>query len=866
MNCDCNDKNCGGLTPLIAPKIKHVFGNVLRLAIPLTLRSLVKDGDEMVATDTDFIPSSEYPVNVVFTRGKNPYAVAATMDGNLAVIEDKGKIPLGTYDITVECRDDGGLPYRFKQNTVLQVVDATAEAGIDAEIEYEATTWYLDAAVFLATTEIGSMSEIIDLKLEDVFGKTEYDANAKLIRFFDKSGTHELATIDSRPFIVDGTVQDVYIDVSRQVLVVVLNEDAGGRIFTVPLYLVFGEYYKKTEVESMLERKANINGSRYDEFGALEFDLYGQDETDLLVKASATVDHQDESVTIIFSDAYNYGNEKLSYTFDPIHQSTKHIATEEFVEDYVNEHGGGGGSIEQVQADWNESDTTDPAYIKNKPTIPEVPTNVSSFTNDAGYLTQHQDISGKVDKETGKGLSTNDYTTSEKNKLAGIAAGAEVNVQPDWNQSNSSADDYIKNKPTPLQGKSAFQSYLDTTSDDPAMSESEWVASLKGETGATGNCEITDAGDLVTILVNDLTTGGAGNILSAEMGKVLKTAISTLIDSMGEYCFPNGRPTLVWEGPKCNVTQTLTDVTSNFAPSRVDKNGSLEITLTPVDNLHVFLTGDVTVEMGGTDITSTAWNENTGKVTIADVTDDVVITAKSSTYVQSGLVSMFDGKNRGGTQGQWVDVKDNTRVIELTDCIEASDHVELDGQNSAALAASTSTGIDILSSVGTAEVLITGAQCSSSVIALYLLVNHKSKTNGVFNRLLSTRITYSQAYGNACGITFYQLDTQASESAANLPKAWLLGKSSIASSDVLYISVSDARAYLNGVSLIRANVQEYVNTRDNTKLGIGTYVLENGNLNKKPGKFYCVRVYDKQLSSDEILQNYNIDRKRFNLS
>lgn len=40
-----------------------------------------------------------------------------------------------------------------------------------------------------------------------------------------------------------------------------------------------------------------------------------------------------------------------------------------------------------------------------------------------------------------------DYTISEKNKLAGIAEGAEVNVQPDWNQSDNSADDYIKNKP-----------------------------------------------------------------------------------------------------------------------------------------------------------------------------------------------------------------------------------------------------------------------------------------------------------------------------------------------------------------------------------------------------------------------------------
>ena len=37
-------------------------------------------------------------------------------------------------------------------------------------------------------------------------------------------------------------------------------------------------------------------------------------------------------------------------------------------------------------------------------------------------------LSGKVDKVDGKGLSTNDYTTTEKTKLAGIAEGAQANV------------------------------------------------------------------------------------------------------------------------------------------------------------------------------------------------------------------------------------------------------------------------------------------------------------------------------------------------------------------------------------------------------------------------------------------------------
>lgn len=39
-------------------------------------------------------------------------------------------------------------------------------------------------------------------------------------------------------------------------------------------------------------------------------------------------------------------------------------------------------------------------------------------------------------------------TAADISKLAGIAAGAEVNVQSDWNQTNNAADDYIKNKPT----------------------------------------------------------------------------------------------------------------------------------------------------------------------------------------------------------------------------------------------------------------------------------------------------------------------------------------------------------------------------------------------------------------------------------
>lgn len=84
-------------------------------------------------------------------------------------------------------------------------------------------------------------------------------------------------------------------------------------------------------------------------------------------------------------------------------------------------------------------------YVTSK-----VPTKTSQITNDSGFITKadvpaaitidtamsststnpvqnkvvNTALGNKVDKVSGKGLSTNDYTTTEKNKLAGIAANA----------------------------------------------------------------------------------------------------------------------------------------------------------------------------------------------------------------------------------------------------------------------------------------------------------------------------------------------------------------------------------------------------------------------------------------------------------
>lgn len=57
---------------------------------------------------------------------------------------------------------------------------------------------------------------------------------------------------------------------------------------------------------------------------------------------------------------------------------------------------------------------------------------MAKFLDQNGLLYLWQKIKtmldGKVDKADGKGLSTNDFTTTEKNKLAGIEAGAQKNT------------------------------------------------------------------------------------------------------------------------------------------------------------------------------------------------------------------------------------------------------------------------------------------------------------------------------------------------------------------------------------------------------------------------------------------------------
>ena len=143
-------------------------------------------------------------------------------------------------------------------------------------------------------------------------------------------------------------------------------------------------------------------------------------------------------------------------------------------------------------------------------------------------LTQHQDISGKVDKVTGKGLSTNDYTTAEKEKLAGIDAGANNYTHPSHtaktsglykvtvdNQGHVSAASAVeKSDITGLGIPGSDTTYSGATTETAGLMSAADKTKLDGiATGATAN-----AGTITGITMNGSSKGTSGVV---DLGTVI---------------------------------------------------------------------------------------------------------------------------------------------------------------------------------------------------------------------------------------------------------------------------------------------------------------------------------------------------------
>lgn len=95
------------------------------------------------------------------------------------------------------------------------------------------------------------------------------------------------------------------------------------------------------------------------------------------------------------------------------------------------------------------------------------------------------------------GTTNKVYTATEKTKLAGIASGAEVNVQSDWNVTNTSSDAYIQNKPS-IPSKTS-----DLTNDSNFISTSSTNGLIKNDGTIDTNEYLTDSDVFITPDANE---------------------------------------------------------------------------------------------------------------------------------------------------------------------------------------------------------------------------------------------------------------------------------------------------------------------------------------------------------------------------
>lgn len=181
--------------------------------------------------------------------------------------------------------------------------------------------------------------------------------------------------------------------------------------------------YTKAETDAFLANKADRNGSNQYEFTVKKLGI--QNEGAAMVVYDYIYDNKD-----VF-EIYNR-NGTLQYLFSG---NNDKIATER-----------------QLATKANSSDVYSKSEVYTKGEvnnlIPDLPDNI---VTDANYV--HTD---------------NNFTTTLKNKLDGIASGAEVNVQANWNETNSSSDAYIQNKPTNVSSFTNDAGYL-TSESDPTV-------------------------------------------------------------------------------------------------------------------------------------------------------------------------------------------------------------------------------------------------------------------------------------------------------------------------------------------------------------------------------------------------------------
>ena len=265
-----------------------------------------------------------------------------------------------------------------------------------------------------------------------------YNSQNKSIDFKNIDG-NVIASVDARDFIKDGMVDTVSI--SGNNLVITFNTDAGKEDIVVPLTNIFDptNYYDKTSIDNIVSGLNNSIDTKLDASAYTPTDLS---------------QYWTSAQTTAYVSGYTYDkatiDEKVAQggTFDPTQYYTKsdvdsRLSGKTNEADFSAHTANTTVHVTQSEKNtWNAKSDFSGNYndLTNKPTIPTVPTNVSSFINDVPYVSSAGMSAYTYDKNTidekiaqggGSGVTSGEVQTMINNSLSGyqVSLSAGTNIQ-----------------------------------------------------------------------------------------------------------------------------------------------------------------------------------------------------------------------------------------------------------------------------------------------------------------------------------------------------------------------------------------------------------------------------------------------------